>query len=267
MNASKRAWVAGLLAGLTLLATSATAAPAAFGPGEQTTYRVHYLGVQAATTQLTVGAETRLWGREVWPLLALARTDSFFRLYPVNDRFVSYWEHATQQSVGCELTAEEGRKRRRMRVRMATEDGKAQVFHHEEGEQPREKQVELPTGIMDVASATFALRNRPLAVGQTHAMPIFTGTRQLTMRVTVEGVERLQTALGEREVFKARVDTAFEGKLASKRDLHAYFTTDPAHVLVRIEADLVLGQVVAELTDYKPGRRVELPADGQLTAR
>ena len=36
----------------------------------------------------------------------------------------------------------------------------------------------------------------------------------------------------------------------------AYLTTDPSHLPVRIEAEFILGRLVAELTDYKQGHVV-----------
>ena len=70
----------------------------------------------------------------------------------------------------------------------------------------------------------------------------------------MEARETLTTALGKQEVFRMRVYTEFSGKLASKRDMTACFTADGRHVPVRIEAELVLGSIVAELTDYKQGK-------------
>jgi hypothetical protein len=52
-----------------------------------------------------------------------------------------------------------------------------------------------------------------------------------------------------------RVQTAFGGKLESKRDLVAWFTTDEARVPVRVDAEFVLGTLRAELADYKGGQR------------
>ena len=49
--------------------TGGSGTHSAFGPGEQLTYRVQYLGMHAGTAQVTVGAETFQWGREVLPIV------------------------------------------------------------------------------------------------------------------------------------------------------------------------------------------------------
>jgi hypothetical protein len=225
----------------------------AFGPGEQTRYRVHYLGVTAGTAQVTVGAPMKQWGKDVWPIVAVAKSEAVAGVWPIKQKFVSYWESGRQRVLGSDLHADENHKRRRVRVKLSEDGRSAQVVKQNEGETPREHQHELAEGTLDVAGATFALRNRALEVGQEYAYPVFTGSKSFQMTAKVEAREKLQTPLGTREVFRVRVHTEFSGKLQSKRDMVAWFTTDASHVLVRLEADLALGNLVAELMEYQPG--------------
>lgn len=226
----------------------------AFGPGEQTTYRVQYLGVTAGEAQVTVGAPTRQFGQEVVPLVALARTDENVGVWPIKDRFVSYFSPEHGKVLGSDLFVDENRKRRRQRIRLNPDGRSAQVVKQKEGERPQEAQHTVPENVSDVAGATFLLRNQELVVGQTYEVPVFTGSKTFVLRAKVEGKQQLATPMGPREVFRLRVKTQFDGKLASKRDIVAYLTTDPSHLPVRIEADFVVGQIVAELKEYKQGR-------------
>lgn len=251
-------FVALLLLGVALpmSARASDGAASAFGPGEQSTYKVQYLGVSAGTAQITVGATTTQWGQKVWPIVTLANTDSILAVYPVRDRFVTYWDMSASRSVGHDLLADEGRKKRRQRVQIDHAKKVAKVLKQKEGEGPSEREYEVAPGTGDVAAATFMLRNQPLAVGRTFELPVFTGAKSFVMKAHVEGTEVQETTLGKREVYRIRVATAFSGKFESKRDLYAFLTTDPSHVPVRIEAEFILGKLVAELTDYKPGREV-----------
>lgn len=229
----------------------------AFGPGEQSTYRINYLGMSAGTAQLTVGAETRQWGLPVWPIVTLAKTDSLFAIYPVRDRFITYWDSAAARTIGHDLFADEGRKKRRQRVKLDHETRSAQVIKQKDGEAPMESTHEIAPGSNDVAAAIFALRTRPLKVGDVIELPVFTGAKSFTMRATVDGVETIKTPkMGKREVYRVKVQTAFSGKLASKSDMVAFITTDSARLPIRIEAEFILGKVVADLTEYKAGRSV-----------
>jgi hypothetical protein len=253
------------MAGLVLCVGLALGGPAraqgsAFGPGEQSTYRVRYLGFTAGTTRITVGAEMEKFGRPVWPLVAIGQTESFFRVYPIRNRFISYWDTNRQTTLGSDMYQDEDKDRREVRIRLISEENKAEVFKQREGQEAQEQTVEVPAGVMDVAAATFSLRNKPFRVGDRYEVPIFTGSRVLSMKSEVLGVEVQDTPMGRRPVYKVRVETSFNGKLAAKRDMFAYFTADAARVPVRIEADLVLGKIVAELSDYKQGRQVSAAA-------
>ncbi len=245
--------------------TPAAAAPeacVAFGPGEQATYRVAYLGVTAGSTQITVGAPTKFAGQEVWPIVSVAKSDPDLGVWPIKDKYVTYFSPTRQLALGSDLFADENRKRRRQRVKIEPDGKSALVVKQKEGEKPRESRHELAPGTTDVAGATFALRNRPLNVGDTYAFPVFTGSKTFTLSATVEGRQKLETPLGVRDAVRVRVKTAFSGKLESKRDLIAYFSDDPFHVPLRIEADFAVGTMVAEITEYKQGRAIAAVGPG-----
>jgi hypothetical protein len=251
---------AGVLCGL-LLSGSALAqdeSMSAFGPGEQARYRVKYFGVTAGSAQVIVGAPMEQWGRQVWPIIAMAKSESVAGVWPIRDRFVSYWDFSTQRVVGSDRHEDHNHKRRHVQVRQS-EDGRfAQVIKQREGETPREYTQELVEGSLDVAGATFALRNRQLEVGQEHALPVFTGTKSFIMKAKVEAKETLDTKLGKQEVYRLRVSTDFSGNLRSKRDMRIWVTADARHLPVLLKADLALGSLVAELTEYHQGRTVAM---------
>lgn len=236
----------------------------AFGPGEQARYRIQYLGVTAGTAQVTVGAPMKQWGKEVWPIVSLAKSEAIAGVWPVKDKYVSYWDFGSQRVLGSDMHEDQNNKRRRVRVKLG-EDGKsAHVVKQKEGEQPREYTHALAEGTLDVAGATFALRNRVLEVGQEYSYPVFTGSKTFMMRAKVEARETLDTKLGKQDVYRLRVSTDFSGKLASKRDMVAWFTADARHLPVRIEAELALGSLVAELMEYQQGKVI---AQATATAR
>jgi len=246
--------IAGLLAGMLVSSVAMAQEPGkAFGPGEQALYRVQYLGVTAGTAQITVGAPMKQWGTEVLPIVSVAKSDPSLGVWPIKDKFVSYWHAAGQRSLGSDFFVDENNKRRRQRIQMK-DSRTAHVIRQHEGAQPVEATHELPEGSMDLAGATFALRTRGIADGQEYAYPVFTGRRSFLLRAKVEGRQMLKTVLGEREVFRVKLQTDFSEKLQTKRDIVAYFTTDSSHVPVRIEAEFMLGSIVADLAEFKPGR-------------
>jgi hypothetical protein len=244
-----------LLASLGALPASAgEASPSRFGPGEQSTYRVAYLGVRAGTAQITVGSAMSQWGKQVWPIVTLAKTENVMSLYPVKDKFVTYWDMAENRTIGSDLYADEGRKRRRQRIQLDHQAGQATVVKQKEGEPEHREQLQIQGDALDIASAGFALRNEALEVGKTFELPIFTGKRNFPLRATVVSLETVDGPIGKRECFKIRVQTEFSGSFSSKRDTFVYLSADEGRVLVKMEADFAIGTLVAELTEYKQGR-------------
>jgi hypothetical protein len=63
----------------------------------------------------------------------------------------------------------------------------------------------------------------------------------------------LETPRGPHAAVKVRLRTEFGGKL-NARELRMWFSDDPVHVPMRMEADFTLGPVVVEWIDYQPGR-------------
>ncbi len=240
-----------LLAGLTHAAEPAPIR-SAFGPGEQSTFEVSYLGVPTGIATITVGLKMQQYGRDVWPLVCTAQTD--LDIYPVRDRFVSYWDFATQQNVGSDFVADENKKRRREKFRYDREAQKIFATKQAGGKEEREVTYPLPDGVVDLAAAAFQVRNRPLNIGDTLTISIFTGMITYQMKAKVEGREKRKTAMGEKDCLRVSFTADWSGMLAPRKPLTMFFTDDAFHVPVRFEAELVLGSVVAELKTFYPGK-------------
>jgi len=246
--------VSAVVLALMLAAPTESLPPGSLGPGEQITYRVTWLGLPAGTADVSVGAETSERPGSL-PIVTNGRCDLV--VYPMRNKIVSWWDPASGRSRGLEMYSDENRKRRRLKIDFDGSEGKASVFRQTEGESPRESQVAVPAGAVDVASAVFFIRTAPLADGDELSMPIFTGSKLFRGIAQVEGRGPLETPLGERQAVRVRLRTEFSGKL-SARELRVWFSDDAAHVPMRMEADFALGPVVVEWTDYKPGRPVDL---------
>lgn len=238
---------------LMLAAPTGTPPAGAFGPGEQITYKVSWLGLPAGTADVTVGAEAPERPGSL-PIVTKGQCDLI--IYPIRDRIISWWDPAAGRSRGLEMYQDENHKRRRVRIDFDGSSGKAQVVKQVEGEPARRSEVEVPAGSVDVATAVFFLRAARLAEGDVVSMPIFTGTKVFKGIARVEGRVPLETELGQVHTVRVRMTTEFSGKL-SAREVRMWFTDDEAHIPVRMEADFALGPVVVEWTDYKPGRPID----------
>jgi len=237
--------------------------PNAFGPGEQTTYSVRFLGVTVGEAQVTVGWPTQRYGRMVWPLVCVGRTTGIATVYPVSDRFVSYWNPLTGDALGSDLLADENRKRRIERYRYDLVALEAVTTKQHAGLAPSGGRYPIVARTVDLASAAFRLRTSRLEVGQVHELPVFTGSAVYQMKATVVGVERLATALGELDVLRVTVNGDFSGKLATRGLMTIFFTADDKQLPVRGEAEFAIGGVVLEVVRHEPGRTASADSQGR----
>lgn len=242
---------------MTLLASAAMADSklvSVFGPGEQTEYEVSYMGITAGRAQLTVGWKMEQFGHEVWPLICVGETSSVGAIFPVKDRFVSYWDPLERRTVGADFFVNENRHRRKERYRYDFDAQQAIVTRQLEGQEPYERRYDIEQGTLDLAAAGFGLRNTKLVVGDVHEMPIFVGNRYYKMQATVVGREKLKTGLGELDVYRVTVNGEFNGKLATRGLMTLFYTADDKQLPVRAEAEFLLGKVRLDAVKHLPGR-------------
>ncbi|MFO0597056.1 MAG: DUF3108 domain-containing protein [Myxococcaceae bacterium] len=250
-----------LIAALVLASSSAFALDPAkvksvFGPGEQTTYEVSYLGFVAGRAQLTVGWSMEQFGHEVWPLVCLGETTKTAAgLWPIKDRFISYWDPLEQRAVGSDFFVQENTHKHRERYQYDLSTKQAIVTRYPEGKEPWQFSFDnVAEDTRDLAAAGFSLRNVPLVVGAVHQMPIFTGVKLYQMKATVIGRETIDSSLGEVEVYKVTVNGDFNGKLATQGLITLYYTADEKQLPVRAEADFLFGKVLIDAVKYEQGR-------------
>lgn len=226
-----------------------------FGPGEQTLYEVSYMGVTAGRAEITVGWPMEQFGREVWPLVCVGETTDLAAVYPVKDRFVSYWDPLTRKTYGADFFVKEAKHRAKERFVYDFEGNEVTVTREAPGWPTTVRRYPIEQGTVDLAAAGFVFRNVKFAPGQVHELPIFTGQRTYKMKATVVGRELLRTGLGELEVYRVTFNGEFSGKLAAQGLITIFYTTDEKQLPVRVEAKLALGYVKIDAVKYEAGRR------------
>lgn len=240
------------------LAASGTALASPFGPGEQTVLKVNYSGFRAGTATITVGNPTKMGEHDVWPIVTLADTESLFALYPLHDKFVTWWSYGQSHSVGWDFIANENRHNRRERVKLNSPGpGKAQVQRQSDDASPAMSTADCNPDAQDIGAAFFALRALPLKPGGDFKVPVFTGRHSWDMSAHVGSPEGLDVPAGHFDALPLDIEVHFEGKLESKRNLKVWVSNDEHHALLKVQAELALGSLNAEAQEYHPGNDIE----------
>ena len=236
------------------LVASSSATAGAFGPGEQMTLSVDYSGVTAGRAVITVGSATKVGTQDVWPVVTVADTAALFSLFPLHDKFVTWWSPATSHGIGYDFSSNENGKVRRERCKLnSPAPGKAQVQRVREDAPPSQSAYDIDPTAEDIASAFFYLRTLTLTPGSDSTIPVFTGTHSWNMLVHANEAGPLDVPAGHFDALALDVEVHFQGKLESKRRIKVWLSNDERHLLLKLEAELALGALHGELVEYHPG--------------
>jgi hypothetical protein len=239
-------------AGLVCLAGGPARADPPFGPAETLSWEGRYLGVTIGHAEMIVGARTLVEGETVWPILAVVKTDSYFVVWPVKNRFVTWWNPETHLVLGNEYLVDENHKRRRERIRYDRK-AKVAVVNRESQENGRtEDRYPIEPDTRDLVAAILHLRERPLHVGDVEPVPVFTGWRTFVMKAEVVRKEPLEVPAGKFDAVVVQLETHFVGNNAATR-LLLYFSDDERHLPLRLDGDFLFGSFVADLTGFQKG--------------
>ncbi len=225
----------------------------AFSPGERLTYSISYLGIAVGDLSLLIAGPAEVGGVSVWPLIGTAQSKPAFILYPVRDKFISWFDPRARLSVGNEFLANENKVVRRERTRFERGRGQASVRREGGGKPRRDKSYDIPAGAQDILAMLYLLRLQPLAAGDVFESPVFTGSKTFTLKASVVGKESIQTKAGKFAVKRVHVEVAFSGQLSAKREVHMFLTDDARHIPVRVDAEFFLGSLVADLISEERG--------------
>lgn len=168
-------------------------------------------------------------------------------LFPVVDRFESGFNLKTGCSTGFDKQIQEGRRK------IASE----LVFDYTHGTQHQNernlvkgtathKEANIPACVTDSLSALFYTQSQPMTVGQTVYFPLADSMRTVTVGMKVEDREEIKTLAGTFQTIKVQA-TADEGIVKNRGSIWIWYTDDPRHLPVQMQARLFWGTITFHL--------------------
>jgi hypothetical protein len=220
-----------------------------FAPGEETSFRVTYLGLTTGEGKISVGAAQG----DLWPVLFQARTNGVASLLDIREHLAAYWDAPRQLTSGTDLTAYEVGDYHVDSARFDRARGQVTVVEQHRGKKRKEKTLDVEEGTLDLTGAFMWLRLQPLEVGRRLELPVVTGTTKFTLVAVVVSHEEVSTPAGAFPAFKLSVRTEIPGKFSTRRESFLWLADRPERFLVKASADFAVGSVVLELTGYRAG--------------
>lgn len=229
-------------------------------PGEEKTMAIKYLGLTAGYITIQTRPMARVNDRPVMHFMGHMRSARFYEyLYRLDDSVETYVDAHSQVPLRYTLIQRES----------SQDVDDIQVFDHEKNKtfywykriknnqtKEEEKEAYVPNLFQDSFSALFFARGLPYKIGDVYEFPIVTRTKLWILKMEVEKIETIRVMKERVQAFKVRAETRFPGVLEKRGDIIFWFSADDKKRLLRFRANVKIGAVEGELTDYKAGTAV-----------
>jgi hypothetical protein len=168
-------------------------------------------------------------------------------LFPVIDRFQSGFDLKTGCSSGFNKQIQEGRRKIASELTFDYEHGKqAQNERNLVKGTATHKEANIPACVADSLGAIFYIQSQPLTPGQTVSFPLADSMRTVTVGMKVEAKEEIKTPAGTFQTIKVQA-TADEGVVKNRGSIWIWYTDDPRHLPVQMQARLFWGTITFHL--------------------
>ena len=219
----------------------------AFKRGEKLTFRLHYGIIDAGTATLGITDEAReIAGRKTFHVVGLGESKGAFDwFFKVRDRYETYID---EQSIIPWIF-----------VRHVNEGGykieQDYVFNHysQKVNVGAGETFPIEPNMQDMLSAFYAARTLDLSAakpGEMYAINCFMDKEVWPLKIKFICRETITTDLGTFKCLKFRPIVQKGRVFKHEEDLNVWITDDKDHILIKGQADVLVGSIQAELTSY-----------------
>ncbi|MDR4474323.1 MAG: DUF3108 domain-containing protein [Nitrospira sp.] len=217
-----------------------------FANGEQLSYDVTWLGMRAGIATMVVQEHSDEQGRPQLIFAMTARSSpTVTKFYPVLNRGVSIVDLESFLPRHMTFARREGKRFNDFDY----------TFRHSEGlvtavKDGKTDELQIPPDAQDAMSCLYYVRKvLPFVPGASLTMTVHHDKKNYKMDVRVEAIETLEGRWGKQQTARVVVIMPFQGIFLNEGNIRVWFTTDDHRVPVRMKAKVVVGSIVAELTE------------------
>ncbi len=227
--------------------------------GERADYDINYLGVNAGRFSLRILPYKQINGRKVYHVHGEARSSKVFSLfYSLNDTIETFIDFEALAPHRFQVILDESKQKRNSLELYDSEKGETffwnRLNHHKRGYVEVKDTFPMRPFSQDSLSALFFIRAQSIREDEPLQFPVVSEGKNWDAVVTLVKREDLNTPLGRVKTMKLKLETQYQGVLKKQGDSHIWVTDDHRRVLVRLEAKVRIGSIVAELKNFEPGR-------------
>ncbi len=224
-----------------------------FGPGEILDFQIKYSKLSVGRARLELGEIEEHRGHRAMTILSRAKSAKWMdSVYKVRDEVESIMDLNRMHSLSFSKRLREGKYRADMAAEFLHEESLAR---YDDG-----SERELLPGSQDILTALLYIRSFPLEVGMLLHIPIHDGKKSYPLRVAVIERERVTTVMGEFDCLVLEPSLESGGLFKSEGRMLIYLSDDERRLPVKLRAKAPVGAFTSELSAYRPGAPLEMPA-------
>ena len=237
---------------LLLISTSSLFSQKAYKDGEWFKFRIHYGLFNASFATLEVN-ETRLNNTPVYHIKGTGKSTGLLSLFfKVDDDYQTYIDKRTGKPYKFLRKINEGGYTKDLQIDFDHKDNEAHVFNRKKN---TKKTYSVPENVHDMLSSFYYIRNQidsdDLKPGNEMRMNMFIDDENVDFKLVFLGREIIKTKFGKIATLKFRPYVLAGRVFKEKESLTFWVSDDKNRVPVKIEADLAVGSLDADLEAYK----------------
>lgn len=226
--------------------------------GEKHVFEITYFGVVAGDFTMDILPFKMIGDRRVYHIRGNAVSSSLFSIfYRLNDIVETFIDYDGVFSHRFHILLDES-KQTRDSVELFDSE-KRQTFywnrwnHKERGYSESKEFAPIQPFSQDSLSALFYLRTIPLPTGAVITFPVVSEGKAWEAVVTVLRRETVETPVGPVQAVVLKPETRYQGILKKQGDSFLWLTDDSNRYILRLEAKVKIGTVVAKLKSVQAG--------------
>jgi len=241
-----------LIAFILLLCIQTNAQENAFDTGEWFKFRIHYgmFTASYATLQVHDGLVN---GRELYHIKGRGKSTGLLSLFfKVDDDYQTYFDKKTGNPQRFIRKINEGGHTKNVQIEFNQQKKTALVY---DVKHQVKTSHEIKTGTQDMLSAFYYLRNnvdtKNLTVGEEYKINLFFDKENFEFKLKFLGRELVDTEFGIVPCLKFRPYVQSGRVFKEKESLTVWISDDKNKIPIRLQADLAVGSIKADLDAYK----------------
>ncbi|APG60910.1 DUF3108 domain-containing protein [Christiangramia salexigens] len=224
----------------------------AYAEGEWFKFRIHYGMFNASYATLQV-EESVLNNKPVYHVKGVGKSTGLLSLFfKVDDDYQTYIDTETGKPYKFIRKINEGGYTKDLEIDFDHKKNKAYVFNRKHNTR---RTFSTPNNVHDMLSAFYYIRNQidadNLKIGDDMKLNMFIDDENMDFKLVFLGREVIKTKFGKVATLKFRPYVMAGRVFKEKESLTFWISDDKNKIPVKIEADLAVGSLDADLEAYK----------------